>query len=194
MSATNGAAYEPKPGSLPFRVLAHLASLGPHVELSTSALAEQLNVAVGLIQPTLLAAIEHGVLFRRQKDGHPRSPWFWSLDEHESGVGTVPVTIDRQYPKKPMGRPPRDRAKVEPVIPVFITPAPAVNERPKPEVAADSAPSERIVDGPRGKLRIALWSDGELIIERAGESMQFSADEVREIVRYLERMAEGDAA
>ncbi len=39
-------------------------------------------------------------------------------------------------------------------------------------------------------LRIALWSDGQLIFERKGERMVFSVAETRQIVAYLERMAE----
>lgn len=45
---------------------------------------------------------------------------------------------------------------------------------------------------PQG-LRLALWSDGQLVIQRDGQALTFSADETRAILRYLERMAESEA-
>jgi hypothetical protein len=38
-------------------------------------------------------------------------------------------------------------------------------------------------------LRVALWSDGQLAIERGGERIDFTVEEVRAIVAYLDRMA-----
>jgi hypothetical protein len=34
----------------------------------------------------------------------------------------------------------------------------------------------------------ALFSDGRLVLETPGQSMTLSADQTRELVRYLERM------
>jgi hypothetical protein len=38
---------------------------------------------------------------------------------------------------------------------------------------------------PPGRLRIALWSDGELAIEQAGAVVKFSRTELRQLVAYL---------
>lgn len=46
----------------------------------------------------------------------------------------------------------------------------------------------------RTTLRLAVWSDGSLAIERGSEHMHFTVDESREIVRYLERMAESEGS
>ncbi|WP_062196475.1 hypothetical protein [Caldimonas taiwanensis] len=37
----------------------------------------------------------------------------------------------------------------------------------------------------------ALFSDGRLVLEKPGQSMTLSADQTRELVRYLERMGDG---
>lgn len=53
---------------------------------------------------------------------------------------------------------------------------------------------------PAGGLRIALWSDGELQIMRGPgkdgvvEMLFFSAEETRQLVHYLDRMAVDEEA
>ena len=42
-------------------------------------------------------------------------------------------------------------------------------------------------------LRLALWSDGQLVVQRGDESVLFSLEEARVMARYLARMEEGGA-
>ena len=65
----------------------------------------------------------------------------------------------------------------------------------KPSGRASTTPKDGA--GPQG-FRCALWSNGILEVRRetvggAAELVLFSADEVRHLVRYLERMAESGA-
>lgn len=74
--------YEPMPGSTAFRVIAHLQSLPKGAELMTSALAEAIGCEGKNIVPSIEAALANGLIFRRQRDTHARSPMWWSLTDH----------------------------------------------------------------------------------------------------------------
>jgi len=73
--------YTPKAGTVAQRALAHLESLPDGAELMSSALGAAIS-APHDIRPYLEAAEKHGLLFKRQRDTHPRSPFFWSLTDH----------------------------------------------------------------------------------------------------------------
>ena len=98
-----GRVYRPRPGTIPFRVLAWLETQEPRGEFSTAAIAYALEVNPNNVMPCLFAALEAGVLFRRQKDdSHPRSPFFWSLVDHGEGKRhpSVPIRGRRADPRK----------------------------------------------------------------------------------------------
>ena len=100
-----GRSYTPRPGTVPFRVLAYLETLEHGAEVSTSGLSAALNLPVNNVMPCLMAALAAGKVFRRQKDdSHPRSPFFWSLVDHGPG---------RRHPSVPLERAPR-KATSEP--------------------------------------------------------------------------------
>jgi hypothetical protein len=48
--------------------------------------------------------------------------------------------------------------------------------------------------GPAPSLRIALWSDGERVIERGSERIRFDKNETTRIVNYIERLAVEEGA
>lgn len=75
-------AYEPKPGTVAYRALGYMQTQPEGAELTTGALAVALGVPTGSIVPCLLPLVDAGMLFRRQKGGHVRSPTFWSLQDH----------------------------------------------------------------------------------------------------------------
>jgi len=62
------------------------------------------------------------------------------------------------------------------------------------EVSASTAVAIAIAQPIRTTPRLAVWSDGSLAIERGSEHMHFTVDESRQIVRYLERMAESEGS
>jgi hypothetical protein len=74
--------YEPAPGSTAYRAIAHLQSLPPGAELMTSALAEAIGSEGKNIVPPLEVALASGLIFKRQRDTHVRSPMWWSLTDH----------------------------------------------------------------------------------------------------------------
>lgn len=60
--------------------------LPPGAELMTTALAEAIGVPYNNLTPCLEAAAREGLIYRRQRDTHVRSPMWWSLTDHSSGA------------------------------------------------------------------------------------------------------------
>ena len=199
--------YTPQPGTTAFRALAYLQTLPPGAELMTSALAEAIGVAPVNLVPCLDAALKHGMVFRRQRDNHVRSPMWWSLTDHGA------------RPKQDIRKPavPAANGHAELHVPTFKEPegAAAIAGRParaketahrgavralgKPQPSEDSGAGDDAkpavgAAAPEG-FRCALWSNGVLQIERqtvggAAELVLLSRDETRELVHYLDRMRE----
>jgi hypothetical protein len=74
--------YEPRPGSLAFRAIGYLDDLSVGTEMSNAALAEALGVLPATLAACLMPAAAAGLVFRRQRDTHPRSPLWWSVTDH----------------------------------------------------------------------------------------------------------------
>lgn len=77
--------YSPAPGTTAYRVIAHMETLPAGAEVMTSALAEAIGVPANNLTPCLEAAVNAGKLFRRQRDNHVRSPYWWSLTDRAGG-------------------------------------------------------------------------------------------------------------
>lgn len=82
--------FELRPGTVAFRAIAHLETLPEGTEVMTTRLAEAIGVPPLHLPPCLEAALRHGKIFRRQRDQHARSPYWWSLTDH-SARPRVPV-------------------------------------------------------------------------------------------------------
>lgn len=82
--------YEPSPGSVPFRVLAHMELLHKGSEITTGMLGTALGVDSNGLATQLGRAVEARLLFVRQKGGHLKSPKFWSLVDHSTDAHTAP--------------------------------------------------------------------------------------------------------
>lgn len=109
--------YDPKPGSVPFRALAYMATLDKGAEVATAGLATAIGYAnAGSLTAVLQDARNAGAIFARQKGGHPKSPLFWSLVNHGQAA---PVTRDLSK---------ADEATVEEAI---AAPAPAPEPGPQ---------------------------------------------------------------
>lgn len=114
-------------------------------------------------------------------------------------------------PTEPPAEPPAEPPPPPPVevpepAPVEPPPAPAEPPAPPPEPPANAMPHDRYMAGLAGSLgrpdwaiptepvtrplRLALWSDGSLAIQRGTENVEFSVAETRQIMAYLDRMAE----
>jgi hypothetical protein len=164
------AAYEPKPGSVAFRALAHLQGQPPGTELSTAALAESVSVVPTNLANFLAPLVKHGHVACRQKGGFVRSPLFWSLPKLPRNDLTAKAAAD------------------------LLTSA--INRATRPLTTLHGLlPAQKPDRVPAAATRIALWSTGELEIHRAGEALVLlTADETRALVAYLERMAEASDA
>lgn len=153
--------YEPRPGTVPFRVLAYLEGKPSGEEVPTGTLAFDLNLSAATITASMEGALRAGLVFRRQRGGHSRAPFFWSLVDH-------------------------GKEALVPVPPPQAGPAPEHKPEPTPVVVAPPASA-----APAHKpMRIALWSDGTLEIRRDERDLVlFTREEARQIVAYLEAIS-----
>jgi hypothetical protein len=180
--------YEPRPGSLPQRVLAWL-ELQPHgAEFLTSQLGEALGVPPVNIPSCMGAALEAGLLYRRQKIAHQRAPAYWSLVDHAAGKPAAraangahadPVAGDEAAASPPPPPPPPPAASI-PIIAFARQRAEHADARDRRTPTATPQPTG---------LRVALWSDGALVIERGPHLVaSLTAEETRHLVEYLDKV------
>lgn len=205
--------YTPKPGSGAQRAIAHLETLIAGSEVSTALLAEAIDCESAQLNAFLKPALEAGAIAARQKGGHARSPRFWSLVDHGARAERAQVQAcrpeDRAMLATPAGAEMVGRVvkamngsqNPERLVSQHVLKA----EAARPDATDRDAPATTSpVGGPMGTvqpaaaghagMRIALWSDGTLQIERstvggAAALVLLSADETRALVRYLERLA-----
>lgn len=170
------APYSPQPGTLSFRAVEHLKSLGADVEPSTAELADALDTSINGLPTSLEYALKHGVLIAR-KDGRVLR---WSLgragaplpasdDEDDDPPRQIVVPADAN----PLG----DMRWMLP----FSAQTSVNGVKPARAKSVETAKTE-----PQ-PMRIALWSDGTLEIRRdsLADLVLFSRDEARAIVDYL---------
>ena len=81
--------YEPRPGTVAFRALAHMELLHKGSEIPSGTLANALGIETGALITSLVPAVNARAIFRRQKGGHVRSPVFWSLVDHNEPKGAA---------------------------------------------------------------------------------------------------------
>lgn len=180
--------YTPHPGTIAARALAHLQAQPPGTELASAVLADALDIDSASVIPCLAAAISHGVLANTKRMGL----LYWRL-----GTGQ-PVTLQDRDADAPIQRTipataaPKPKALQAPQ-PAPAPPGPTAPRRTTPKPAS-TAVAIAIAQPIRTTLRLAVWSDGSLAIERGSEHMHFTVDESRQIVRYLERMAESEGS
>lgn len=213
--------YVPKPNSVAARAIAYLESLPPGTEMMTSALAEAINVPGGNMAPNLEAPLTHGLLYRRQRDTHVRSPWWWSLTNYRAQPKAAwppkpaaPAAAQpsgarntERHPKGDQPRSERGREGMEPQAcesaggrgtngaPALATPPHDASPVGGPMGAGQPAAAGPIKASSPGtpQMRVALWSDGALVIVRGVETMALQPEETRALVRYLERMVDEPA-
>lgn len=171
-------AYRPLPGSIADRVIRHLQQQPPGTELATAVLAELVGQPPSAICPILKPARDHGVLQARRLPNHGNN-LFWSLGsadkaEDEAEGGSVAA-------------PPAPPAALETAQPAPRLRKPSGKKTP----AGPRSAGPGLIDGPMRGFCCALFSDGRLVLETPGQSMTLSADQTRELVRYLERMGDG---
>ena len=161
--------YDPRPGTVAYRALAHLATLEHGAEISGPRLSEVLGIESATLRACMQPAVAAGRVFARQKDRtHLRAPVFWSLVDHDANRPTTPPP----GPQTPMTKPP----------PVDLRPAPAARE-----VLDDTPLRSRKPIILRGagmhpeSFRAALWTNGVLQIERGDEVLLLTPEQTQAV-------------
>jgi hypothetical protein len=182
-------AYEPLPGSIPDRAIAHLRTLDAGAALSTSALAEAIEVDSKSLVAALDAARRRGALQSVRRQG--TLLLFWSLG---TGVPLPARPVDEdddiKRPELPAGAP------VPPSVfhlANLATSNPGLS--PREQIASMSAAArgraEKVAEDDEA-MRIALWSDGALEIRRpGGETTLFTKAETQQLIAYLDSISLG---
>jgi len=174
MSAAAKSAYAPAPGTTAYRALAHLESLLPGAELMTSALAEAIGVSPLNVGPCLEAALKHGLVFRRQRDNHVRSPFWWSLQDH----GGRPKADIR---KASMPDWPDEQPARLPTSLLQLCPAPVVERDDEP----DEAPRQLV-----GRTATVSMSGEVAIVAECGTVVLFDAERAGKLLEFCARVCE----
>ena len=208
--------YSPAPGTVAFCVLAYLQTLPAGAEVMTSKIADALGLPPNNVSPCLESALRAGAIYRRQRDDHPRSPFWWSLVDHSKGAPPpkwATVYAHEQDATALDAGPQKGGEAAQ--APHDDSPGPVAASTPtkgRPPARNDEIPPESPDGGPTGagqpaaagpagehgfvqresgagKLRIALWDDGVLQIYRAGGGLQvlLNPDETRQLLDYLDR-------
>lgn len=171
--------YVPQPGTIPARVIAYFQAQPAGTELSTAALADTLDLQLSSLASCLEFAVKHDVLIREKRDGR----LYWRLG---AGAPAAAPIDDDEVDDDPFVH--RIVSAATTTVPAAEAKLPKRQLRPRPTCApaVDTEASAAAAPG----LRLALWSDGTLVVERSGERHEFSARETKQIVHYLERLAE----
>lgn len=193
--------YEPKPGSVAQRAIAHLESLEPGASLTSAALAEAIGVSAREIRPSMVAPLRAGVVTSAQKGGHVRSPIFWAMAPRmdasaarleRAGDGSQTPNGEAVEPRAKAGsdtpRPgPQHVVKAKAARPDATDRVPPATASPRVGAmgvgqAADAAPA--------GDFRCAMWSEGTLQMQLDGvDVLVLVPANTRKLVEYLDFLA-----
>lgn len=161
--------YDPRPGTVAYRALAHLATLEHGAEISGPRLSELLGIESATLRACMQPAVAAGKVFARQKDRtYQRAPMFWSLVDHDANRPTTPPP----GPQTPINKP----------APVELRPAPAARD------VLDDTPlmssKQRLILRGATKpdcFRAALWTNGVLQIERGDEVLPLTPEQTQAV-------------
>ena len=187
--------YEPLPGTVPARAIAHLKTLPLGKEISTAALAEVIDCDKGSLSSCLAMAKKQGLVNGRISPGALFTVW-------SAGKGVpLPGPADADD-DEPLGAAPaapltaansvfdiaRGASEPDAPPPKATTKAAQVVGKESREGHADQRP-------PAQAVRFALWSDGALQIERDGcDNVLLAPDQTKAMLAYLDRLREREVA
>lgn len=173
--------HVPTPGTIPFRAIEYLKLQPSETQApTTTELEDILGQPHGTLIPCLTTPRKHGLIVAHKSGAG--MPIRWSLPD---GDARPPAPDD-----------------VEDILPVrqIVNAWPFPDSKPEipPPEGSKAAPARRKQesgvatpkDGHPLGMRIALWSNGILEVWRTSEDVTlFTADETRQLVHYLERLA-----
>jgi hypothetical protein len=167
------ATYTPRAWSIPDRCIKHLAKLDKDAEISTARLAEALDVDANSLATILDPARKHGLLRATRKPQTGRV-LYWSIGNGEP----APAPDDEDGDDAPLHpAPAMPGAQARSVFDMGASLAPA----------GETAARGRQSTSPDA-LRIALWSDGTLQIQRQAGEVVLSKAETAHLIAYLDRV------
>lgn len=207
----NTKVYEPQPGTIPFNVIKWLRAQPAGASFSSAVIAEEVGVHTESLGPCMKPAIDSGHIVTERINGLKH----WRLGNGTPPPASAPdadqdpVTSPAPEPTSGLGaelvlgwKAPAASATEPPAPPSEGTSA--IELQPPPEPAATSLREVRSEDEVRSTIyrlgrdlpptpirpfRSALWSDGQLQIEKGGQSLVLNVQETRDLMRYLDRMA-----
>lgn len=163
--------YRPHYGSVPDRAIAHLRAAGGAV--AARPIADAIDVDLDVLHNALRMALQSGTVVKEKREG---------LIWYSLGNGPLPAA-------EQVGDVDPDEVDDAPIVQrVFHAPQRASSPVEKPEVA----PLPRVRAG-TAPFRCGVFSDGELHLQKAGQSIVLERVEFETLVHFLERMAEGAA-
>jgi hypothetical protein len=190
--------YEPKPGSIAYRVLAYFETLPRGTELNTSQINEALGTTCEQLTACMVHAVEAGRIFRRKKFDSPRAPLWYSLTKHAAPAPPappapateLPAFNPRQLIEGLVAKIGQDKARQDAHQQAPSTPAPrTVEEAWQQRGIAPAQPAPKIEAGPATKdahgFRACLWTNGVLQIEREPGDLVLVAPPHVEAIRKL---------
>lgn len=161
--------YQPHPNTVASRVVEYLRSLPIGMDASTSQIVETLGVDSGAVLTSTECAVEAGLIAREKRDGR----YMWRCGSRPPGITNGSAVSLHERFDMPRVLPTDDAD----LTASFAPPAPAQEAASKP--ARKAAPSA---------LRVGVWSDGSLVIERAGRVETYTPEETLQLVKILDRM------
>lgn len=196
--------YEPQPGTIPARVVAHLRTHPPGTWLATAEITDACGLSDGQrnLQAYCVAAVGAGLLRSRKAEGER---WLlWSLgngkplspaseeDDDPPIRLRVPTALEPILKPEPKVTAREYIAAIERAVPPDPEPEKVTEERVVEHIAAPAAapplPRARAGTAP---ARWGIFSDGELHIQKAGAEIVLERFEFESLVGFLERMGEG---
>lgn len=175
------------PTSVPSRALRYLETLPSGAEISNAKLAEAIGSDPSGMHSCLAAHVKSGLVIRRQKGGHPRSPIFWSLPPEDDGTPVQRIVPANGAPPLGVKPPPWPPLASAGTVSPQQWPTPTYEGTLPEKLTGDAvflAPTSATADPLH--LRAALWSDGSLELRRGSKQVALLLpEETRDLVHYL---------
>lgn len=167
--------YVPQAGTIPAKVIAHLGTLGPGVELSTAMVTEAIGQPSywhGLPQ-CLKLAVDSGVIRKRMD----RNGWcMWSLVDQAHLVSPVPPGAEQRQPE-PDNRPRSIQEHAQRLDKA---------EQAPPTVADAPADLDLLEVVDVEFVEVAISNTGRLLISTGIQQIALSPEQTQKVFRYLD--------
>lgn len=197
----------PQPGTIPARAIAWMQAQPPGSSFAAAVLADALDIDRNVISPILQWPVKKGAILVEKREGR----LYWSLpisgqaaapaaappddDEHDDAPPVQRIVPAASAPKLEI---PPPAAAVVPSLPPSLRPGhpkPARKQSPKPPRVPVPAKPKPVdihlvaAEPSRHDTRLAVWSDGAMTIERGPVRLDFTLDETRRILAYLDHLS-----